>query len=125
MQHAHMDIIVIAEPPEKFAAWLEAQRQAAPSPQTEAQQTGRNLLTQRSCVLCHRVQGEPASATVGPDLTHFASRTTLAAAIPNTRENLAHWIRDPSRTKPGVLMPATPLSPEELNALLEYLATLQ
>lgn len=126
LQHAHMDLYVVAEPAEKFAAWMDAQRGSAPSPRTASQQLGREILTQKSCVLCHRIQGEPnAQATVGPDLTHLASRAVIAAALPNTRENLGQWILDPSRTKPGVLMPPTALKAEELNALLDYLATLR
>jgi len=48
-----------------------------------------------------------------------------AGALPNTRENLATWIVDPQGTKPGVLMPSTELSKEDLNALLDFMETLR
>jgi cytochrome c oxidase subunit 2 len=59
-------------------------------------------------------------------LSHFASRQTLAAAtVPNNRGNLGGWIIDPQHMKPGALMPATPLTGSDLQALLAYLATLE
>jgi cytochrome c oxidase subunit 2 len=125
LQHAYMDLHVVTESPVKFAAWLKEQQKSAPAPTEPSTQLGRQVFEQRTCLMCHRIQGSMASATVGPDLTHFAGRAMLAGAVPNTRENLARWIVDPSSTKPGVLMPPTPLKPAELNALLDYLATLR
>ena len=61
-----------------------------------------------SCILCHSIAGTPAAATVGPDLTHIASRAMLGAGtLPNTPANLASWILQPHSVKPGVMMPAT------------------
>jgi cytochrome c oxidase subunit 2 len=63
---------------------------------------------------------------MGPDLTHMAERRTLGAGVlANTRGNLAGWIVNPHAAKPGVRMPANPLPPEDLNALLTYLETLR
>jgi cytochrome c oxidase subunit 2 len=63
---------------------------------------------------------------VGPDLTHLASRQTIAAGtLPNTRGNLAGWIVDPQRIKPGVKMPPNALNPRDLQALLAYLESLR
>jgi len=79
-----------------------------------------------SCVLCHAIQGTDASATAGPDLTHVASRDTIAAgALRNTPANLSSWILAPQRFKLGVMMPATQLPPEDLSALTAYLGSLQ
>jgi len=62
---------------------------------------------------------------VGPDLTHLASRRTLAAGtLPNTKGNLAGWIVDPQSIKPGVRMPANQLEGKDLQALLAYLRSL-
>jgi len=48
-----------------------------------------------------------STGTIGPDLTHLMSRDTIAAGIAeNNHENLRLWIQDPSRLKPGSLMPA-------------------
>jgi cytochrome c oxidase subunit 2 len=72
------------------------------------------------------VRGTPARGTAGPDLTHLASRRTLAAGtLPNSKGHLAGWIGNPQAVKPGNKMPQIPLTPEELHALLGYLGTLR
>ncbi|HYG65189.1 MAG TPA: cytochrome c oxidase subunit II [Thermoanaerobaculia bacterium] len=125
-QHAHMGFLVIAEPPERFAAWWERQRQPAPEPATPLQQRGRQVFLSQACPLCHTIQGTDAGSRVGPDLTHLASRRTLAAGtLPNTRGHLGGWIADPQSTKPGNLMPPNPMKSEDLQALLAYLESLR
>ena len=62
----------------------------------------------RGCATCHAIEGTAALARKAPDLTHLASRQTLAAAsVPNTVGHLAGWILDPQSIKPGAKMPAT------------------
>ena len=79
-----------------------------------------------SCILCHSIAGTPAGATVGPDLTHVGSRGMIAAGtLTNTRANLASWILEPQRVKPGAMMPATSLPPADLAALTTYLGSLR
>jgi cytochrome c oxidase subunit 2 len=79
-----------------------------------------------TCAMCHAIGGTPAGSRVGPDLTHVASRRTIAAAtLPNTRGHLAGWIVDPQQLKPGVRMPPNQLRASDLQALLAYLRTLQ
>ena len=125
-QHAHMALTVVAHPPEQFARWYEAQLRPAAQPTDSAARTGQALFLTKGCVMCHAVQGIPAGSREGPDLTHVASRRTLAAGtIPNTRGHLAGWITDPQRIKPGVRMPPNQMSPSELHALLAYLETLR
>jgi cytochrome c oxidase subunit 2 len=47
--------------------------------------------------------GTSAAGQVGPDLTHFASRLTIAAGtLANNKGNLAGWIADPQNMKPGL-----------------------
>lgn len=125
-QHAKMGVTVIAVTPDEFAAWAEAQRAAGHPPGDSTTRRGQQVFLQRSCALCHNITGTTASATVGPDLTHLASRRTLAAGTrPNTRGHLAGWILDPHGIKPGVRMPANALEPNELHALLAYLESLK
>ena len=70
---------------------------------------GADLLTkgQGACLGCHTIRGNPSMiGTIGPNLTHFGSRTTLAAGMyPNDRRHLARWIKNARKMKPGVLMP--------------------
>ncbi|HEV7588747.1 MAG TPA: cytochrome c oxidase subunit II [Longimicrobium sp.] len=126
-QHALMGLLVIAEPPAQFARWYEAQLADAMPPADTVASTGKNVfLGAHGCVLCHTVRGTGAGGTVGPDLTHVASRHTLAAAtIPNTRGWLGGWVMDPQGIKPGAKMPPNDMRPDELQALLTYLQTLR
>jgi cytochrome c oxidase subunit II len=125
-QHAHMALYVIAEPEDQFARWQEQQRRPAPAPKTEQQRKGRDVFMSASCVLCHTVNGTRAGGITGPNLTHVASRLSLAAGtLPNTRGHLAAWIIDPQMRKPGNNMPPNVLRGDQLQALLAYLETLR
>jgi cytochrome c oxidase subunit 2 len=125
-QHAQMQFLVVAEPPEKFQAWLAAQRRPAPPPANPQQARGQQVFLQLQCALCHTIRGTGAGGTVGPDLTHIASRRTLGAGIlPNTRGHLGGWIVNAQTVKPGNRMPPTVIRSEDLNALLAYLESLK
>jgi cytochrome c1 len=86
---------------------------------------GKSLFTTKVCVGCHQVSGEIAGGVTGPDLRGFGSRPRIAAAVPNTPENLWHWLENPQRTKPGTLMPRTPLTAQELDDLVAYMESLK
>jgi cytochrome c oxidase subunit II len=125
LQHANMAFYVIAQERTDFDAWLE--KESAPAARTtdSGVSRGEQIFLSSTCVGCHAVRGTPADSQVGPDLTHVARRETLAAGtITNTRANLAQWVLDPQSIKPGAPMPPTDLSSEELEALLDYLESL-
>lgn len=125
-QHAHMALLVIADPPQRFRAWAEAQRRPSAPPRTPQQALGRYLAERLPCANCHTIRGTQAGGRLGPDLTHLASRRTLAAGtLPNTRGHLGGWLLDPQSIKPGSLMPPTAMSSESLQALLAYLEILR
>jgi len=126
LQHAKMRLVMHAVSPEEYEAWRQQQLQPGRQPATDEERRGQSVFTKSSCILCHSIQGTDAAATVGPDLTHIASRTTLAAGtLPNDQSNMATWILSPHAIKPGVQMPATQLAPADLAALTRYLASLQ
>ena len=127
LQHTLMAMEVVAEPPEQFDSWAAARRLAAAAPTDAMSLRGQEVfLGAGGCASCHTVQGTAAAGTVGPDLTHLASRPTLGAGpFPNTPANRAAWVSDPHNLKRGVAMPAARLSPEDLDALLAYLAELR
>jgi cytochrome c oxidase subunit 2 len=125
-QHAHMAFLLIAESPAKFQAWLQQQRQSAAAPGDAVAIHGQQVFLSSTCVMCHTIRGTDAGSKNGPDLTHLASRGTLAAGtLPNTRGNLAGWILDSQRIKPGNHMPPNSFSSDDLQALLVYLEGLQ
>ena len=126
LQHAHMAFSVDAEPPAVFRRWLAAQARPAAAPASAAAQRGERAFLDGACSTCHTIRGTSAHGYVGPDLTHLASRTTLAAlAIPNTRRTLADWITDSQAVKPGNQMPDFRLTGKRLQALLAYLEGLR
>jgi cytochrome c oxidase subunit II len=129
LQHTLMHFLVVAESPDQFDAWITRQQQPAPPPGTSLVQQGRQVYFAAGCAACHAIRGTDdrgSRGSVGPDLTHLASRRTLAAAIlENTRANLAQWILDPDSIKPGNRMPATRLDGQSLDALLAYLESLR
>jgi cytochrome c oxidase subunit 2 len=68
---------------------------------------GFKTYSSQACIGCHTIKGNPASlGIVGPNLTHVATRYTIAAALyPNDTEHLRYWIKNTHMDKPDVLMP--------------------
>ena len=125
LEHARMQLTVVAEPPAVFRRWLDQQRQPAGLASASAM-AGQALVTDGACALCHTIRGTAAGGVLGPDLTHVASRRMLAAGtVANTRGGLAAWIANPHALKPGTAMPAVGLSGPELQAVVAYLETLR
>lgn len=141
-QHAKMRFVVVAHEPTEFTGWVAAQQESELPPtvpdmpadpgesplvaESGEVTRGREIFMSSSCVYCHAIQGTAARGEYGPDLTHLASRETLAAGIlRNDRGNLAGWILDPQSIKPGALMPGTDMDGDDLQALLTYLESLE
>jgi cytochrome c oxidase subunit II len=126
IQHARMRMVVIAQGPAEFDAWLRDQAAPAVEPEGDSALRGRATFAEAGCASCHTVRGTSADGELGPDLTHVASRSTLAAVtLPNTRGNLGGWIADPQSIKPGALMPPAPVTGPELLDLIAYLEGLR
>lgn len=130
--HANMRFRVMVDQSGDFDRWVAQQRQA-PLPMdslTGLARQGAEAFRQvrdpanHSCVACHAIEGV-SFGVLGPNLTHLASRTTLASGIlPNSSEGLTRWLRDPVGEKPGSLMPKINLTDEEIAALVAYLQSL-
>jgi cytochrome c oxidase subunit II len=126
LQHAEMGLLVVAEAPDRFAAWIAGQREPAAEPVAATARRGQELFAGAGCASCHTVQGTRATGAGGPDLTHVASRPSIGAGVvPNTTADLAAWVEDPHTVKEGVGMPASKLSAEDLDAVVAYLETLR
>jgi cytochrome c oxidase subunit 2 len=125
-QHAHMSMYVVAQPPASFKAWLSHMAAPAAKSTSAGAQAGQAVFMKSDCAICHQIRGTPATATIGPDLTHLATRRTLAAAtIPNDRRHLAAWINNPQAIKPGDRMPDLGLSRNEVDQVTSYLEALR
>ncbi len=127
VQHANMQMLVIAEPRADFDAWLANEAQPALDPASPETVRGKQVFLSGPCVGCHTIRGVSELGHLGPDLTHLGSRSTFAAGvIEETPANLATWIRDPNQMKPGVSMPPDDtLSDDDLAAVAAYLDSLR
>jgi cytochrome c oxidase subunit 2 len=97
-----------------------------PRPITLRDDMGIDLATRQALGAAAVPKGEPPTPRIAPDLTHLASRATLAAgAIENSPATLARWIEDPDAIKPGSHMPNLHLSPAQVSDLVAYFETLR
>jgi cytochrome c oxidase subunit 2 len=128
LSHANMKFTVVAHAPADFETWLADQRAEAAAP--EAGSLAEQTLP--TCFACHVIAGvggpdpnAPPPPVPGPDLTHLASRATIAAGmLPNDEDGLATWLRDPPAVKAGSNMPDYNLTEDQIEALVEYLRSL-
>lgn len=122
--HANMRLRVIVDRPDDFERWVAAQKTPPVEPAGDAA-AGQTVYARLACVGCHTIRGVSAGL-IGPDLTHFGSRRTLAAGLlPNTPEHLTSWLRNPDAVKPGVKMPNLGLSEADARAVATYLSSLK
>ncbi len=95
---------------------------------------GRELFESKTCFSCHTVRGNHVGGSAAyPDLTHFGSRTTLAAGLlDNEPDQVARWLMFPNDVKPGnkmwtegYLKNNIQLTQEDVAALVAYLDSLK
>lgn len=127
LSHANMRFRTFVDSPDDFAKW-DRDQLAGPVATPASDQLasdGAKVFADSPCTTCHMIQGI-SKGYIGPDLTHFGSRTTLAAGVlKNTPENVAKWIEDPQEIKPGANMPPLLLPGPKLDALVAYLESLK
>lgn len=120
LQHANMAFNVLAVSKDEFDSWWERQLQPAPTDDPRFQ----TFMTR--CSACHTIRGTSAGGILGPDLSHFGSRETIAAGLlPNTPDNLARWINNTQTIKPGVKMPELHMLASEIDDVTSYLEDLK
>jgi cytochrome c oxidase subunit 2 len=126
LQHSKMGFTVIAESQEKFERWYAGQLTSAARPGDSLRKAGETLFMSGTCASCHTIRGTSAGGRAGPELTHVGSQSTIAAgALPNTPKNMARWITDAQRIKPGSMMPSQHIPAHELRLLVAYLEGLR
>jgi cytochrome c oxidase subunit 2 len=126
-EHANMKLRVIAQSPSDYEAWLAHQRAAAAAPGNQEALHGEQVFLGAACSFCHTIRGTPAMGRLGPDLTHLASRQTIAGGmLPNDTADLEAWVTHAQSLKPGSPMPDLPqFRGSDLRALVTYLQTLK
>jgi cytochrome c oxidase subunit 2 len=126
LQHAKMGLDATVMSDSEFTQWRDQQSAAAPAPTTPEQIRGHELFMSGPCATCHQIIGTPAAGQTGPDLTHVASRRSIAAGARAYSVAALHdWLRDPQTVKPGNHMPQVQLSDADLDALTAYLDSLK
>ena len=122
--HANMQLRVIVDEPAAFDKWVAAQKAAAPEPAGDAV-AGKDIFAKSACVGCHTIKGVSAGV-LGPDLSHFGSRKLFGAGLWETNvDNVAAWVKDPPKLKPGSKMPNLHLSDGDAKAVAAYLVGLK
>jgi cytochrome c oxidase subunit II len=100
LSHANMRFRVIAVEPSEFDDWIDEQQQGPTVPfqvgtgaQVQPAGPSQELIsTKFQCTNCHTLTDSKVS-TYGPNLTHFASRTTFASGYyALTRDRLVDWV---------------------------------
>ena len=124
VEHGRMAFLVIADPPAEYQRWID--QQAAPARTVPAAAAGQRAFGAQTCGGCHRIRGTEADGAVGPDLTHLADRRTIGAlTLPNDRAHLSDWVANAQKAKPGVAMPPSVLTADQLAAIVTYLGSLK
>lgn len=94
LSHANMRFRVIVMEEDEFEDWLEGQREGPAVTIEDAGDAGELFSATFGCTNCHTTEDSSIS-TYGPNLTHFASRTTFASGYYKiTRAKLIDWILD-------------------------------
>ncbi|MBF6568084.1 MAG: cytochrome c oxidase subunit II [Candidatus Binataceae bacterium] len=132
LSHANMRFRMVVDTADGFKQWVAAQQAPPVEPQEAAAKNGEKIFKNAPCAICHTVRGISGFSKQydygfrGPDLTHFGSRGTLAGSIfDNNPKNLAMWIQDPEKVKPGARMPTLGLRGTDLHDLVAYLESLK
>ena len=124
LSHANMGMRVVVDTPGAFERWVAAQR-TTPAEPTGLAAEGKAIYARSACVGCHTIRGVSTGA-LGPDLTTFGSRRTLAAGMfPSTVETVTAWLKNPTALKPGSKMPPLGLTDDQARAVAAYLLSLE
>jgi cytochrome c len=83
---------------------------------------GRELISSYGCGACHVIGGiQTARGHVGPPLTNFRAKGSIAGVLPNTPPNVERWIQHPQQVHPGTIMPNLGVTPRNATDIAAYL----
>jgi cytochrome c len=83
---------------------------------------GRDKIRKYGCYTCHTIPGvEGANGLVGPPLWDIYNRVYIAGEVPNTPENITHWIQHPHSVEPNTAMPEMGVTDQDSRDIAAYL----
>jgi sulfur-oxidizing protein SoxX len=83
------------------------------------------LVKASGCAACHVVPGVVwPQGKVGGSLVGFADRTLISGHTPNQPDELIAFLREPPTVQPGIAMPPSRMSEDDLRDVAAYLYTL-
>jgi cytochrome c oxidase subunit 2 len=126
--HSQMRLLVIAQSPEEFQAWVREMQHPDSQPHSAQAKQGMQVFAAQ-CATCHAIDGTPyTSGKVGPNLTALSLHQTLAAGVlTNDPDSLTQWISDPKAIMPDTIMPSFDqlIPPDQIAAVVAYLEGLK
>lgn len=126
VSHANMRLRVFIQDDSAFQQWVARQRSGPPPERPGSiEERGRQEFVGHTCFACHTIAGV-SRGTIGPDLSHFGSRTTIGGGLfPNTTDWLTRWVTNAPALKPGALMPPQAGPGVDIDAIVAYLQSLR
>ena len=107
--HAYMLFRVEVVEPAAFDAWVKAQKAPAPEPTPGSKAAkGKEIFAAKTCAMCHNVGGQFGAGMFGPDLTHVASRKSLAGAWLDNRDPVAQLALEKEKKNTEASVPVDP-----------------
>jgi cytochrome c len=114
-------MVAIAARADRGGRWQAAAAMTGGNPRE-----GRAKIRQYGCYTCHTIPGVPgADGLIGPPLKGIVTRTFIAGQLPNTPENIEHWIQHPHQIEPHTLMPEMGVTETDSRDIAAYLYTLR
>ena len=107
--HAYMLFRCEVVEPAAFEAWVKAQKAPAPEPTPGSKAAkGKEIFAAKTCAMCHNVSGQFGAGMFGPDLTHVASRKSMAGAWLDNRDPKAQLALEKQEQNTEASVPVDP-----------------
>jgi mono/diheme cytochrome c family protein len=87
---------------------------------------GRRALEQYGCIGCHEIPGLVGpEARLGPPLRDLGEQRMLGGVLPNSRENMVRWLREPQAFAPHSAMPNLGVTERDARDMAAFLDELK
>ncbi len=87
---------------------------------------GKVTVQRYGCIACHTIPGIAGhGSNVGPPLDKMGLRAYVGGVLPNTPEDMVHWLQNPPAIDPRTAMPNLGISEAEARDIAAFLYTLK